>query len=50
MTGLGSGVAGHFGVEGLMYLDKRWGLLVDAQVGSAWLGGISLLFRQGGRQ
>lgn len=50
MTGLGSGVAGHFGLEGRMYFDEQWGVLLDAQVGSAWLGGLSLLFRQGGKQ
>lgn len=46
LTGLGSGVAGHFGV------DARWfwgsfGLRAEAQVGSAWLGGLSLMFRRG---
>jgi hypothetical protein len=48
MTGLGSGVAGHFGMEGRLYLDPQWGLLLDAQVGSAYVAGLSVLFRHGG--
>ncbi|EYF05807.1 hypothetical protein [Chondromyces apiculatus] len=48
MVGLGSGVPGHFGAEGRMYLSPQWGLLFDAQVGSAFLGGVSVLFRHGG--
>jgi hypothetical protein len=48
MTGLGSGVAGHFGMEGRLYLDSQWGLLLDAQVGSAYVAGLSILFRHGG--
>lgn len=47
MFGLGSGVAGHFGLRGVLYLDDTWGALFDAQVGSAYLGGISLLYRHG---
>ncbi|AKT43321.1 hypothetical protein [Chondromyces crocatus] len=49
MTGLGSGVPGHFGAEGRIYLSPQWGLLLDAQVGSAYMGGLSVLFRHGGK-
>ncbi len=47
LSGVGSGAAGHFGLEARGYWD-RWGLLLDAQVGSAYLMGLSVLFRQGG--
>lgn len=47
MTGLGSGVAGHFGVDGRWYLDESWGVLGEAQVGSAYVIGLSVLFRHG---
>jgi len=46
--GVGAGVPGHFGLEGRMYLSPRWGLLLDMRVGSAYIGGLSLLFRYGG--
>jgi hypothetical protein len=47
-TGLGSGVAGHFGLEGLYYLSEEWGMRADAQIGSALVVGASGLFRYGG--
>jgi hypothetical protein len=48
--GLGSGVAGHLGLQSRIYLGPRWGLLADVQAGSAYVGRLSLLFRLGGWQ
>ncbi|MBN2574551.1 MAG: hypothetical protein JXP73_08285 [Deltaproteobacteria bacterium] len=48
MPGLGSGVAGHLGVEGHHYLDAHWGLGVAGSVGSAVVLGVSARFRQWG--
>jgi len=48
-SGVASGFIGHFGLEARAYFDPQWGVLLDAQVGSAYLMGLSLLFRQGGR-
>lgn len=45
ITGLGSGVAGHIGFSGKVYLTRSWGLLADVQGGSAWLGGVSIVYR-----
>lgn len=42
-----SGVFGKFGADLRWYFTPRLGVLVDAQVGSAWLGGLSLLLREG---
>jgi len=50
MTGIGSGVGGHAGLEGKLYFNDQWGALAEAQVGSAYLGGVSILFRYGGSQ
>jgi hypothetical protein len=47
MPGLGSGVAGHFGLSGRVYFDERWGLSAEAAAGSAVTAGASLLFRDG---
>ena len=47
MKGLGSGPAGHFGVEGRAYVTERWGVRGEVQVGSAWVAGLSLLYRYG---
>ncbi len=51
MYGLGSGVAGHFGLDVDYYfksrmLDDNVGLGVSAQVGSAYVLGLSLLYRE----
>ena len=48
LTGLGSGALGHFGFQSRAYHDRNWGLMLDAQVGSAYVLNLSLLFRQGG--
>ncbi|MCA9598664.1 MAG: hypothetical protein KC776_35380 [Myxococcales bacterium] len=47
VTGLASGVAGHFGVDARTFFDERWGMRLDAQVGAAWIAGLSLLYRVG---
>jgi hypothetical protein len=45
LTGLGSGVVGHFGIVGRWFFSERFGVAIDAQAGSAYLGGASLIFR-----
>ena len=47
LTGLGSGIPGHFGAEARYYFNHDFGLLLDAQAGSAYLAGLSLLYRVG---
>jgi hypothetical protein len=46
--GIGSGVVGHLGLEAWQYLDPSWGIKCEAQVGSAYLLGLSALYRPGG--
>jgi hypothetical protein len=48
LTGLGSGVLGHFGTELRYFTDSGFGLVSEAQIGSAYVFGASLAFRQGG--
>jgi hypothetical protein len=48
MRGLGSGAAGHFGLDARWYFTDNVGLSLRGEVGSAWLGGLSLLFREEG--
>lgn len=47
LPGLGSGVLGYFGVEGTAYLTRGWGVRGEAQVGSAWVGGLAVVRRFG---
>ncbi|HMI88830.1 MAG TPA: hypothetical protein VK550_32345 [Polyangiaceae bacterium] len=47
LPGLGSGVIGHFGAEARFFLTSQWGVAAEAAVGSAYLTGISILFRHG---
>ncbi len=47
LTGLGSGIPGHFGSEVRYYFSRDFGVLVDAQAGSAYILGMSLLYRVG---
>jgi hypothetical protein len=47
LTGLGSGVAGHFGTTLRWFATENVGLALDAQAGSAYVGGASLVYRQG---
>ena len=47
MPGLGSGPAGHFGLRGRVSIWRQWGVLVDGQVGSAYVVGLSAVYRHG---
>ncbi len=47
LTGLGSGVAGHFGATLRWFASESLGVALDVQAGSAYLGGASLVYRQG---
>ncbi|WP_394829399.1 hypothetical protein [Pendulispora albinea] len=46
---LGSGVPGHVGARGTYFVTPDWGVLADAQIGSAFVGGVSFLFRHGAK-
>jgi hypothetical protein len=48
LTGLGSGVLGHFGTQLRYFTDSGFGVIADAEIGSAYIFGASLAFRQGG--
>jgi hypothetical protein len=48
MSGLGSGPAGHLGLEGFGYFDGHWGLGAGASVGSAAVFQLSGRFRHWG--
>ena len=50
LTGIGSGVAGHFGLTARWFFNESLGLALDGQVGSAYIGGASLIFRSRARQ
>ena len=45
--GLGSGALGHFGADLVAYLSQHWGFRTDVQAGSAWIVGLSALYRYG---
>ena len=47
--GLGSGVAGHFGLRGQVDISPSWGVEAQAQVGSAWLLGLAAVLHAGER-
>jgi hypothetical protein len=49
LKGLGSGVIGHFGLGLRWFFNESVGIAGDAQVGSAYIAGASLLYRQGSR-
>ncbi len=49
IPGIPSGVAGHFGIEGRAFVSEAWGFAGEAAAGSAYVVGLSLLFRHGGR-
>ncbi len=49
-VGLGSGVAGHFTVDARVGVYGPWGVGLEGAVGSAWLCGVSLLYRAGGER
>jgi hypothetical protein len=44
--GIGSAISGLFGASGRWYFNRSVGVLVDVQLGSAVVGGASLLLRQ----
>jgi hypothetical protein len=48
-SGLGSGVAGHFGLRAQYAFSPDWGVRAEAQVGSAWVLGLSALLSVGER-
>lgn len=50
ILGVGSGVAGHFGLESVYFLDDQFGLELQLQYGSAWVAGLSVRLRAGGTQ
>lgn len=45
IRGLGSGVAGHFGLSARWFFTESIGIAGDVQAGSAYIGGASLLLR-----
>jgi hypothetical protein len=47
MPGLGSGTIGHFGAEGRLFLTDHWGVAAETAFGSAYVMGLSILYRQG---
>jgi hypothetical protein len=47
---VGSGVPGHVGARGTYFFADDWGVMADAQIGSAFVGGVSLLFRHGAKR
>lgn len=49
LPGIGAGYLGFAGVSARYWLDRTFGLAADGLVGSAWIGGVSLLVRDGGR-
>lgn len=44
-NGLGSGVAGHFGILGSYQLSREWGVRLRTEVGSAYTFGLDAVFR-----
>jgi hypothetical protein len=48
LTGLGSGVLGHFGTNARWFSESGFGFVAEAEVGSAYIFGASLAVRQGG--
>jgi hypothetical protein len=47
LPGIPSGPAGHFGIEGRFYVSRHLGFAGEAAFGSAYVTGLSLLFREG---
>jgi hypothetical protein len=45
LSGLGSGAAGHVGLEGSWFFLARWGLRGEVQAGSAYIAGLSVVHR-----
>lgn len=49
IPGLGSGTIGHWGLSFRYFFARQWGLGSTFEVGSAYVTGFSLLFRDGGK-
>jgi hypothetical protein len=47
LTGFALGIPGHFGLDGRIYLSDQVGLRAQAEIGAAFVGGMSLLVRGG---
>jgi hypothetical protein len=49
LPGLANGVIGpgHFGAEARLFITSQWGIAMEAAVGSAYVTGVSMLYRQG---
>ena len=47
VPGIGAGYVGVVGVQGRWFFHEQWGVSGDAAVGSAFMAGLSLVFRQG---
>jgi hypothetical protein len=47
MRGLGSGVPGHLGARAVYFFAPAWGAAVEAEAGSAYVTGLSVLYRYG---
>lgn len=45
-AGFSIGIIGHFGLAGRVMLTDEWGLASDLTVGSAFVGGLSFLYRK----
>jgi hypothetical protein len=50
LPGIGSGAAGHGGLQLRTRIDGPWGVGAEFAAGSAYVGGVSLLYRMGGRR
>jgi hypothetical protein len=48
VNGLGSGVAGHFGLRGSYTIGPEWAVSAMTEIGSAWLLGTSVTWRTDG--
>jgi hypothetical protein len=49
LPGLANGVVGpgHFGAVGQLFLTSQWGIAMEAAVGSAYVTGLSIVYRHG---
>lgn len=48
LPGLGSGAPGHAGIRARTAIEGPWGVALDFAAGSAYVGGVSVLYRLGG--
>lgn len=47
IPGLGSGALGHFGLDARGFFSEHWGLRAEVAAGSAYMGGLALVYRYG---